>query len=189
MNVQEVVNSMFEKIMSDDRRLSEILNKQHYHFAHKLIPYIVDNSFSKVLNSFTDETTEDLISQLWNDFCNNPIPKYNLAVHPRFYLAKSEVFEELELEDLGLIYFVMPAPRKPTEALYGAIVFMIDNDIPSSEWTRSYFTLELGLGELPYWMLGKWEDGRHGSIRELELEPTLGNFLVAVIGEAKRRWF
>jgi hypothetical protein len=45
----------------------------------------------------------------------------------------------------------MPSPRQASEALYTAIVFLIDDESPST-WLRCYFTLEMGKQR---WVIGR----------------------------------
>ncbi len=176
MDIQEY----FKGLMSDDK-LSEILNKQHYGFAHELMPYIVQNHFQDLLNHVVNKTADNWIMQLWNKYSDNSMDEYNSLIYPTYHFAKPT-------EELELIYFVMPAPRKSPEAAYTAILFMMDDSLPS-QWIRSYFTLELALAEAPYWVLGEWDNSQHINLGTFEFEPTLENFLARVVSEGKDRWY
>jgi hypothetical protein len=175
MNIEEYLS----ELMSDDE-LSNLLSKQHYNFAHKLMPYIVENHFQDILNHVVNKTADSFVVQLWNEYSDDSMSEYNSLVYPTYHFAKPT-------EELELIYFVMPSPRKITEAAYTAILFMMDNSLPF-QWRRSYFTLELGLAEAPYWVLGEWKNSQHINLGTFELEPTLENFLKRVVLEGENRW-
>ena len=147
MNIQEY----FQGLMSDDQ-LNEILNKQHYSFAHELMPYVMENHFQDLLNHVVNKTVDDWITQLWNKYSDNSMSEYNSLICPTYHFAKPT-------KELSLIYFVMPAPRKSPEAAFVAILFMMDDSLPS-QWRRSYFTLELALTAAPYWVLGGWDNSQ-----------------------------
>lgn len=174
MDIQE-----YFKGMMSAQEFSETLNQQHYSFAHKLMPYIVENHFSKLVRKFSDQSAQAWILQLWNKCSEISISEYTEAVYPSCHFVQPS-------NEIGVIYLVMPSPRVNPEALYAAVVFFTSIDSPS-EWLRAYFTLELGLSTSPYWTLGEWDEAGHNNLGEFEYEVTLENFLKVVIAVANRR--
>ncbi|TBR61436.1 hypothetical protein B4U84_11730 [Westiellopsis prolifica IICB1] len=165
--------------------LSEKLHRQHYDFAHKLIPYVVQDHFDELISNLINNSVQDWVIQLWNNCGDDAIFSYCTVVHPICNFTKLS-------DEIGLIYFIMPAPRVNPEAVYTAVVFLMDDD-PPSDWLRSYFTLELGAYITPpiHWTLGEWdyqEELTHNNLGQFELEPTLENFLATVVSEARIRW-
>jgi hypothetical protein len=175
MDIQE-----YFKGLISDQQFSKALNRQHYTFAHKLMPYIVENHFHELVSKVVDESAQSWILQLWNQCSEISIPEYTAVICPTCHFIKP-------FDELGLIYIAMPAPRVSTEAAYIAVCFLIDKSVPS-EWLRSYYTLELGLATSAYWVLGEWENSNHINRGEFKHEPTIKNFLTTVIAEAKSRW-
>lgn len=175
MNIQE-----YFKGLISNQQFSETLNQQHYAFAHKLMPYIVENNFQELVSKVIDKSAQNWILELWNKCSNIPIDDYTALVYPICNFTKYS-------DEIGLIYIAMPAPRVSPEAAYIAVIFFIDEDLPS-EWLRSYFTLELGLATSAHWILGEWDNSNHINRGEFKHKPTLKNFLTAVIAEGKNRW-
>ncbi|MGB3693192.1 MAG: hypothetical protein WA865_20005 [Spirulinaceae cyanobacterium] len=175
MDFQEYLKGMIS-----DQKFSEVLHKQHYSFAHKIIPYIVENHFPELVSKILDQSVQSWILQLWNEYAEISIPEYTKAVYPTCNFIQPS-------DNVGLIYFVMPSPRVSPEVLYAAAIFFMDDDAPS-EWLRGYFTLELGLSTSAYWTLCEWDDSNHINLGGFEYEPTLENFLKVVIAEAKKKW-
>lgn len=175
MDIQE-----YFKGLISDQQFSEVLHRQHYTFAHKLMPYIVENHFPEIVSKIANESAESWISQVWNECSDISIPLYTGVVHPTFHFMNPS-------DELGIIYIAMPAPRVASEAVYAAVIFLIDNGSPS-EWLRNYFTLELGLAKSAYWVLGGWDDSNHINLGEFKYEPTIENFITTVIAISKSRW-
>lgn len=175
MDIQE-----YFKGLISDQQFSKTLNQQHYAFAHKLMPYIVENHFQELVSKVVDKSAQNWILQLWNECSELSIPEYTAVVYPISHFIKQS-------DELGLIYITMPAPRVSPEAAYAAVIFSIDNVLPSN-WLRSYFTLELGLATSAHWMLGEWDNSNHINRGEFKHEPTIKNFLATVIEEGKSRW-
>jgi hypothetical protein len=175
MDIQE-----YFKGLISNQQFSDGLHRQHYVFAHQLMPYIVENQFSELVSKVANESAQSWISQVWNECSDISISNYTAVVHPTFHFMNPS-------DELGLIYIAMPAPRVPPEAAYAAVIFLIDNGSPS-EWLRSYFTLELGLAKSAYWVLGGWDNCNHVNLGEFKYEPNIKNFLTTVIAVGKSRW-
>jgi hypothetical protein len=175
MDIQEYLNNQM-----NPQELAEMVHKQHYAFCHVLMPHIVENYFEDLVNKIIDESAQSWILELWNNSFDNSIPEYTQVIYPKCNFVKTT-------DGIGLIYFIMPAPRVSPESAYTVVVFSIDDDSPSN-WLRSYFTLELGIAISPYWILGEWNNSEHINRGEFELEPTIENFLATVVAEAKNRW-
>ncbi len=62
MDIQE-----YFKGLISDQQFSEALNQQHYTFAHKVIPYIVENHFPELVTKVGNESAQSWISQVWNE--------------------------------------------------------------------------------------------------------------------------
>ncbi|WP_026733511.1 hypothetical protein [Fischerella sp. PCC 9605] len=186
MDDQESIREKLREMMFIEQdgqiELSDKLHKQHYDFAHKLLPNIIDNYFPELLSRVVNNSVQDWILQLWNNCADDSILNYCTAIYPTCKFVKPS-------DEIGLIYFVMPAPRANPEAAYTAVIFLIDDDSPS-EWLRSYFTLELGAYIIPpvHWILGEWDNLKHINRGKFKLEPTLENFLATVIEEAQNTW-
>ncbi len=176
-------------------QLGKLIHRQHYDFAHKVIPYIIENHADNLISGLADNSTQEWLCRIWNDGGDSVLNNYSAAVYPACQFVKAS-------EEIGLVYFVMPAPRTSGEALYTAIVFLMDEDLPST-WLWRYFTLELGsyLVSLPHlsisiddpdpavgWTFAEWSDSQHINRGKFEYEPTLNNFLAVVISEAKSDW-
>lgn len=175
MDIQE-----YFKGLINNQQFSEMLNQQHYTFAHKLMPSIVDNHFQELVNKVINKSAQDWILKLWNECSDIQIINYTALVYPICNFTRHS-------KDIGLIYITMPAPRVSPEAVYIAVIFLIDDDLPS-DWLRSYFTLGLGLAASAYWTLGEWDSSNHINLGEFKDEPSLNNFLTTVIEEGKSRW-
>lgn len=175
MDIQE-----YFKGLINNQQFSEMLNQQHYTFAHKLMPSIVDNHFQELVNKVINKSAQDWILKLWKECSDIQIINYTALVYPICNFTRHS-------ENIGLIYITMPAPRVSPEAAYIAVIFLIDDDLPS-DWLRSYFTLELGLAASAYWTLGEWDNSNHINLGEFKDEPSLNNFLTTVIEEGKSRW-
>jgi hypothetical protein len=176
MDIQE-----YFKGMISNQQFSKVLNQQHYSFAHKIMPYIVENHFSDLVSKISDQSAQSWILQLWSECSEISISEYTTVVHPTYHFIQPS-------NGVGLIYIVMPPPRVSPEVLYAAVIFFMDDDSPS-EWLRGYFTLELGLSTSVYWILGEWNDSNHINLGEFKYEVTPENFLKAVVAEAQKRWF
>jgi hypothetical protein len=176
--------------------LSQLLHRQHYDFAHKSIQYLMKDNFDDLISSLTDNSTQEWICQIWGDNGDDILAKYSNGVHPVSQFVKAS-------DEIGLVYFAMPAPRATAEALYTCIIFLMDGEFPS-KWLRRYFTLELGLLLVPSpylqvsneveeqsvgWIFAEWNDFEHLNRGEFEPEPTLNNFLLTAIAEAQNGWY
>jgi hypothetical protein len=171
--------------------LGELLHRQHYDFAHKTVPYVIENHFDTLISSVSDGTIQEWIFQIWNNSGDDVLVNYSIAVHPDCKFLKIS-------EDIGVIYFVMPAPRPQGETLYTAIVFLMDEDLPST-WLRRYFTLELGSyvpstllengNSSVHWTFAEWADSCHLNRGSFKFQPTLENFLGAAVNEAESTWY
>lgn len=190
MDEQEAVREKLRESMligqNGQIEFGEKLHRQHYDFAHKLIPEIVQNYFDELISKVINDSAQEWILQLWNNCADDTILNYCTVAHPICNFIKPS-------DELSLIYFVMPAPRVNPEAAYTAIIFSIDDD-PPSEWLRSYFTLELGVyvASPIHWILGEWDhlEGTraHFNKGEFKLKPILENFLATVVAEGQNRW-
>lgn len=184
MDNQDLIQQMFEELKltgkKEQEELSAKLNRQHYGFAHKAIPYVIQNHFDDLISNVINNLAQAWTLQLWNDCADESMDNYNMVVCPACKFIKLS-------DNLGLIYFVMPAPRVSTEAVYTAIIFLIDDD-PPSDWLRFYFTLELGTPMR--WVLGEWDclELTHSNQGDFKLEPTLDNFLSVAIDVTRSRW-
>lgn len=175
MEIQE-----YFKGLISNQQFSEALHRQHYSFAHKFMPYIVENHFPELVSKIANESAQSWIVQVWNECCDLSIPEYTAIAYPTFHFINPS-------DELGLIYIDMPTPRVATEAAYAAVIFLINNGSPS-EWLRSYFTLELGLAKSAYWLLGGWDNSTHINLGEFKSEPTIQNFLTTVIAVGTSKW-
>ncbi|NJL19713.1 MAG: hypothetical protein HC895_01035 [Leptolyngbyaceae cyanobacterium SM1_3_5] len=202
MNNEDLMQARLKEIMQmgeiSAAKLQELLHRQHYDFAHKLIQHLVEKQFSDLIASCINGSIQDWISQIWSKNAgDNSLCYYSLAVQPVCQFVKMS-------DELGLIYFTMPAPRTTGEALYTAIAFLMDENQPS-DWLRRYFTLELGAYSIPSsspllditrededppvgWTFAEWENFSHINRGKFKHEPTLKNFLSAIVTEVKDDW-
>jgi hypothetical protein len=162
-----------ELIIISNQEFEKSLNEQHYNFAHRIVPHLIDNYFSELVNSCINKTAQDWIVKIWNDCLNNSHNQYTSLVYPTCNIL-------MQSDKIGLIYFVMPAPRIPPEAAYSTAIFIKEKTSPT-KWQRRYFTLELGLANSAYWVLGEWKNFVHHNYDNFEPEPTLQNFLTQVL--------
>jgi hypothetical protein len=51
MNIQEYFSEL-----TSDQELSNAINKQHYSFAHRMMPYIVNNQFHNLVSNVINES-------------------------------------------------------------------------------------------------------------------------------------
>jgi len=199
MNDQDIVQSRLKEIrrmgQAGAEKLGDLLHRQHYDFAHKLVPYIIEKHFDELISGLADNSSQEWICRIWKDSGNVTLANYSVAVHPICQFAKAS-------DGIGVVYFVMPTPRTSGETLYTAIVFLMSEDLPST-WLQRYFTLELGslLVQSPdlkvfiedgepsvHWTFAEWSDSKHINHGKFKFEPTLDNFLAAAVEEAQSEW-
>jgi hypothetical protein len=199
MDDQDIVQARLKEIMrmgqAGAEQLAELLHRQHYDFAHKLVPYIISEHFDDLISGLANNSAQQWICRIWKDSGDAALANYSAAVYPVCQFIKAS-------DEIGVVYFVMPAPRTTGEALYTSIVFLMDEDLPST-WLSRYFTLELGslLIPSPYlqvsmedgdpsvrWTFAEWDHSEHINRGKFEFEPTLNNFLSAVVAEAQNDW-
>ena len=200
MDDQDIVQARLKEIMQMSQvgaeKLRKFLHRQHYDFAHKLVPYIIGEHFDELISGLTNNLNQEWICRIWKNSGDATLANYSVAVYPLCQFIKAS-------DEIGVIYFVMPAPRTTGEALYTSIVFLMDEDSPST-WLWRYFTLELGslLVSSSYlkistedaepsvnWTFAEWDDSNHINRGKFEFEPTLDNFLTAAVAEAKSDWY
>jgi hypothetical protein len=200
MDNQDVVQGRLREIMrmgqAGAEQLGELLHRQHYNFAHKLIPYIIGEHFDELISGLANNSAQQWICRIWKDSGDAALVNYSVAVYPTCQFVKAS-------DEIGVVYFVMPAPRTTTEALYMTIVFLMDRGSPST-WLWRYFTLELGslLISSPYlkvsmedgdssvrWTFAEWDNYKHINRGEFKFEPTLNNFLSTAVAEAQSDWY
>lgn len=188
MNNQETVQRNLEEIRFATKKanvnLGEKLHRQHYDFAHKLMPYLIQNHFDELISGVVNKSLQAWIRELWDNCADDDVAGYGSAVYPTCGFIQPS-------DELSLIYFALPAPRANPEAVYSAVVFLASENSPS-DWLRSYFTLELGTFMHPpmHWTFAEWDhvDLSHINRGEFETEATLENFLGKVVDEAESRW-
>ncbi len=199
MDDQDIVQARLKEVMkigqASAEQLEEFLHRQHYNFAHKLVPYIIEKHCDELIAGLQDDSTQQWIYQIWKDSGDVALANYSAALYPICQVIKAS-------DEIGVVYFVMPAPRTPGEALYMCIVFLMDDDLPST-WLRRYFTLELGTLFVPSslvkvtsgdeersapWFFAEWEETNHINKGTFTLEPTLNNFLSVSVAEAQSGW-
>lgn len=179
MDMQE-----YFKLLISDQELSTALNKQHYCFAHRMMPYIVENHFHDLVNKVINESAQSWILDLWNqsnEATQLSLSEYTALIHPKTHFVQAS-------EELGVILIAMPTPRVSPEAAYAAVVFAFDQHYPPSQWLRGYFTLELGVDTSVHWTLGEWDSSGHINRGEFKYEPTVKNFLAVIVAEGESRW-
>jgi hypothetical protein len=186
MDKQDIVQTRLKEIrrmgQAGKEQLVELLHRQHYDFAHKLVPCIIMEHFDDLISSLTDNSTQQWICQIWRDNGDATLVNYSTAVYPTCQFIRAS-------DEIGVVYFVMPTPRTTAEALYTSIVFLMNEDLPST-WLWRYFTLELGslFVPSPYlqvsiedgdssvsWIFAEWDDSSH--------------FLSAAVAEAQSDWY
>jgi hypothetical protein len=172
------------------KQLEQLLHRQHYDFAHKLVPYLTWERFDELIHAFETDSAQEWINEIWSNTGDSPLESFSVAAYPICKLQKIS-------EEIGVIYFVMPAPRTTGEVVYSSIVFLMDQQ-PSSLWLRRYFTLELGAhisfsssSEVPpaYWVLAEWDNSQHSNYGEFPSSPTLSNFVSKIIDIAEKDWY
>lgn len=194
MDDQEIIQTRLREVMSmgesGTKQLEELLHRQHYDFAHKLVPYLIWERFDELINAFEIDAAQQWINEIWSNLGNTPLESLSIVVYPICQLKKIS-------EQIGVIYFVMPAPRTTGEVVYSGIVFLMDQE-PPELWLRRYFTLELGaytsssysLESSPaHWTLAEWDTSIHSNYGSFPLSPTLSNFLSKIIDVSKRGWY
>ena len=162
------------------QQFSDAVNKQHYTFAHKTIPYIVQKHLNDLVGNIFNATIQDWIFNIWLKGSEDLILNYVNLFYP-----KCHFFDPVD--DINVIIISMPDPRIPPEAAYTAVIFIGDKNYSPSEWVRFYFTLELGLDESVFWVLGEWSDSEHINLGKFQYKPTLENFFSVVVAEVQNR--
>lgn len=200
MDDQDIVQARLKEIkrigQAGAEQLAELLHRQHHGFAHKLVPHIIREHFDDLISGLANNSAQQWICRVWKDSGDVLLANYSAAVYPVCQFIKAS-------DEVGVVYFVMPAPRTTGEALYTSIIFLMDEGLPST-WLLRYFTLELGalLVSSPYlqistegedspvgWTFAEWDYCRHVNRGKFELEPTLNNFLAAAVTEAQSDWY
>jgi hypothetical protein len=194
MDDQEIIQARLKEIMligeTGTKQLEELLHRQHYDFAHKLVPYLAWERFDELIRAFENDSAQEWINEIWSNLGDAPLESLSVTVYPICQLKKIS-------SEIGVIYFAMPAPRTTGEVVYSSIVFLMDQE-PSSLWLRRYFTLELGayiassssLEASPaHWTLAEWDTSKHLNYGEFPLSPTLGNFLSKIIDIVQENWY
>ena len=101
MDDQEIVQSRLKEIMqmsqSGSEQLGEFLHRQHYDFAHKLVPYITGEYFDDLLSGITDNSTQEWICRIWNDSSDARLTNYSVAVYPVCQFIKAS-------DEIGVVY-------------------------------------------------------------------------------------
>lgn len=120
MDDQDIVQARLKEIMrmgeAGAERLGESLHRQHYSFAHKLVPCIIEEHFDDLISGLADGSSQEWICRIWKDHGDVTLANYSSAVYPVCQFIKAS-------NEIGVVYFVMPAPRTSGEALYTGIVF------------------------------------------------------------------
>jgi hypothetical protein len=180
--MNDIAKKNLEKVQIQARiesnRIGKELHDQHYQFAHRIIPCIVESQFDELIHCFSQNTLQDWIIQIWQGLIDDSLDYYSSCVFPFCDFVKSG-------ENIGVIYFQMPSPRQAAEALYTAIVFLIDDESPST-WLRCYFTLEMGCQR---WLLGRWENDEHHNLGEFPFQPTIDAFISHIVLQSQLDWF
>ena len=176
MSIQEYISGLIS-----DQQFSDAVNKQHYSFAHRMMPYIVENHFHDLLSKCINESAQDWILQIWREGDEIAGSSYATLVYPVCCLTQPS-------DEFGVILISMPAPRVPSEAVYAAVMFAVDKSRLPSEWLRYYFTLELALDTSAHWVLGAWDDSKHLNFGDFEYEPTVENFLKVIVAKCEQMW-
>ena len=138
MNINEYLSGLIS-----EQQFSDAVNKQHYSFAHRIMPYIVKNHFHDLVSKVINESAQDWILQIWREGYVVTGSNYSALVHPTCHFIQPS-------DGIGVILISMPAPRVPSEAVYTAVMFEVNKHRLPSEWLRYYFTLELGLATSAY---------------------------------------
>lgn len=199
MDTQDLMQERLMQIKQVSQKgaeeLQELLHRQHYVFAHRILPYVVENQFDELVSHIEDGSVQEWILQGWKDVGENQLTVYSTVVQPVCQFVKPT-------EEIGVVYFLMPSPRTTGEAVYTAIVFLID-DSASKSWLRRYFTLELGAffspstssmlldAESPrsvHWTFAEWSNSEHSNYGSFNEAPTLENFLKSAINKAASGW-
>jgi hypothetical protein len=197
MDDQELIQARLREIMlkseSGQEQLQKLLHRQHYDFAHKAVPYLIWERFDELIQAFETDSAQEWINEIWSDFGDAPLKNFSVPVYP---ICEFEKFSA----EIGLIYFIMPAPRTTGEVVYSSAVFLMDKE-PCSTWLRRYFTLELGAyfpeyNDPAHWTLAEWDweparhcNNKHSNYGEFPLVPTLSNFLSEIADVAKKGWY
>jgi hypothetical protein len=164
-----------------DEQFSHEASKQHYSFAHGVMPYIVENHFHDLVAKVIDESAQNWLFQVWCEDFEITGSNYSALVYPRCQFVRP-------VDEVGVVLISMPAPRVPPEAVYAAVVFNINEEQDPSQWLRYYFTLELGLGTSVNWIIGEWNDSAHMNLGEFENDLTVESFLDFVVSKGQERW-
>ena len=97
--------SLLEKIQTQNRiesnRIGKVLHDQHYQFAHRVIPHILENQFDELIHCFSQNTMQDWIVQIWQDLSDDSLDYYSSYVFPLCDFVKSE--ENMGVTALSLI--------------------------------------------------------------------------------------
>lgn len=199
MNTDDLVQERLTQIKQMSQKgaetLQELLHRQHYAFAHKILPYVVENQFDELVSCIADGSIQEWILQGWKDVGEDQLAVYSVVVQPLCQFVKPA-------EEIGVLYFLMPSPRTTGEAVYTAIVFLIDESAPES-WLRRYFTLELGAffsltassmlldaesQRSVHWTFAGWSHSKHSNYGSFSEIPTLENFLKSAVNKAASDW-
>ena len=124
--------------------------RQHYDFAHRLLPKLIADSPDRVLDILAGEQGDSFLEQMWR-FAADGVPEdQRIAAKPVRHVR------HLGLGQLAVV-LTLPAPAAVTEAHLVCIVAAR----PSG--TR-YFTLELGMeipAESARTVFCEWTEGKH----------------------------
>lgn len=81
MDEQEAVREKLRESMligqNGQIEFGEKLHRQHYDFAHKLIPEIVQNYFDELISKVINDSAQEWILQLWNNCADDTIAILN----------------------------------------------------------------------------------------------------------------
>ena len=85
MNDQDIVQSRLKEIrrmgQAGAEKLGDLLHRQHYDFAHKLVPYIIEKHFDELISGLADNSSQEWICRIWKDSGNVTLANYSVAVH------------------------------------------------------------------------------------------------------------
>lgn len=149
--------------------------RQHYDFAHRILPKLVAENADRVLDILAGEQGESFLDQMWR-FSGENVPEgQRIAERPVRHVR------HLPPGTLAVV-LALPSPAAVTEAHFVAVV-------STQPKGARYFTLELGVdfpSEDPRTVFCEWAGGSHVNFGTGPA-PELGAFLDAVEAQVSPR--
>lgn len=124
--------------------------RQHYDFAHRILPKLIAESPDRVLDILAGEQGDSFLEQMWKHASEAVPEDQRIAERPARHVR------HLPLGRMAVV-IALPTPLAVTEAHFVAVVAAAPKSV-------RYFTLELGVdypNEEPRTVFCEWTGGSH----------------------------